>query len=590
MANIKSINGNPIVVGASGIEDNAVTAAKIADGAVTLAKLGSDVEFTPPDGSVTTPKLADGAVTDAKLAQSGGVLEKVDDLESTKAPVIINTSSGAIASFDDGADDMPIKKLVANIEPVQDLHGYDSPWPAGGGKNKIVPLDKSSTIYSVSVVCSNSAETISVAGTATDNGGRSMKLTPDVVLPAGTYFLSTIAISGTVQATYVLNKSDDDSIIGYGRITLSEETAVYLGINVLKDTVYNEVVHIQLEADSTATAWTPYSNICPISGWTGAEIERTGKNLFEFGDGNVVAPYRIIPFPLGAKQKVYMSLHDKDTSVDVSNVSMGFVTTSFVANSALKNSQFRWVYQNNQPYTNMSNTSGGVSSADESNLLDGVLIYPSDETTLAKIQQRFDIQITVESTATDYEPYTGNQISVTFPSEAGTVYGGTLDVTNGKLTVDRAYTDLSGTTWIKSLFDCRYTSGIFENMKYTSATANDIICSAYEPSTASWGKYNGPCICINDQHLVLADDRFVDDASGLKAWMTSMTAAGTPVIAVYPLATPIEYQLTQQEVTTLLGTNSIWADTGDVEVTYPVDTKLYIDNKITQAIANALNS
>lgn len=59
---------------------------------------------------------------------------------------------------------------------------------------------------------------------------------------------------------------------------------------------------------------------------------------------------------------------------------------------------------------------------------------------------------------------------------------------------------------------------------------------------------------------------------------------------VYELVTPIEYQLTQQEVTTLLGTNNIWADTGDVEVTYTVDTKLYIDSKITQAIANALNS
>jgi hypothetical protein len=31
---------------------------------------------------------------------------------------------------------------------------------------------------------------------------------------------------------------------------------------------------------------------------------------------------------------------------------------------------------------------------------------------------------------------------------------------------------------------------------------------------------------------------------------------------------PIEYQLTPQEVTTLLGVNNIWADTGDVTVTY----------------------
>jgi hypothetical protein len=25
--------------------------------------------------------------------------------------------------------------VVTTLEPVQDLHGYDKPWPAGGGKN-----------------------------------------------------------------------------------------------------------------------------------------------------------------------------------------------------------------------------------------------------------------------------------------------------------------------------------------------------------------------------------------------------------------------------------------------------------------------
>lgn len=49
---------------------------------------------------------------------------------------IYNTANGDVANFDDGADEMFIKSLVANIESQQDLHGYDSPWPAGGGNNK----------------------------------------------------------------------------------------------------------------------------------------------------------------------------------------------------------------------------------------------------------------------------------------------------------------------------------------------------------------------------------------------------------------------------------------------------------------------
>ena len=56
------------------------------------------------------------------------------------APAIIETASGAVASFDNGADGMSVQKLIINIEPKQDLHGYNYPWPAGAGKNL---LDKS---------------------------------------------------------------------------------------------------------------------------------------------------------------------------------------------------------------------------------------------------------------------------------------------------------------------------------------------------------------------------------------------------------------------------------------------------------------
>ena len=50
---------------------------------------------------------------------------------------------------------------------------------------------------------------------------------------------------------------------------------------------------------------------------------------------------------------------------------------------------------------------------------------------------------------------------------------------------------------------------------------------------------------------------------------------------VYPLYTPITYQLTTHQVTTLLGSNNIWSDTGDIDVDYCADTKLYIE-QLTQ--------
>ena len=65
-----------------------------------------------------------------------------------------------------------------------------------------------------------------------------------------------------------------------------------------------------------------------------------------------------------------------------------------------------------------------------------------------------------------------------------------------------------------------------------------------------------------------------------KAWFTENQTQ-----VCYPLATPITYQLTPQEITSLLGANNLWADTGDSEVEYRADVKLYITKKITEAVS-----
>lgn len=57
-------------------------------------------------------------------------------------------------------------------------------------------------------------------------------------------------------------------------------------------------------------------------------------------------------------------------------------------------------------------------------------------------------------------------------------------------------------------------------------------------------------------------------------WVSSMdkyVSGATPTTGaqvVYSLAVPVTYQLTPEEVTALLGANNIWADAGDVTVTY----------------------
>jgi hypothetical protein len=49
---------------------------------------------------------------------------------------------------------------------------------------------------------------------------------------------------------------------------------------------------------------------------------------------------------------------------------------------------------------------------------------------------------------------------------------------------------------------------------------------------------------------------------------------------VYTLATPVTYQLSPRELTTLLGMNHIWSDAGQVSLTYRRSPKLVIDELI----------
>ena len=71
------------------------------------------------------------------------------------------------------------------------------------------------------------------------------------------------------------------------------------------------------------------------------------------------------------------------------------------------------------------------------------------------------------------------------------------------------------------------------------------------------------------------DANIAPNVASFVTWLQS-----NPIQAVYPLETPQTYQLTPQEVKTLLGQNNIWADTGDCSVSYRADTKLYVEDKV----------
>lgn len=187
--------------------------------------------------------------------------------------------------------------------------------------------------------------------------------------------------------------------------------------------------------------------------------------------------------------------------------------------------------------------------------------------------------------------------NISFPAEAGTVYGGTLDVTNGVLTVDKAYYQFNGTETPGSMAEfttVKRATFRLSALGLPDAMAMAGVSNSGKTGLFSHGKYlsawSGTSADVphgyadvSNLHTYLPFENANSDS--VKAYFSSQAQNGTPVQIVYSLATPITYQLTPIEVKTMLGANNIWADTGDVSVSYRADPTL-IYNKIMNAITN----
>lgn len=164
------------------------------------------------------------------------------------------------------------------------------------------------------------------------------------------------------------------------------------------------------------------------------------------------------------------------------------------------------------------------------------------------------------------------------------MYGGTLDVSTGELVVDRkniVYDGSNNYTWTYlSNYRCMICGNNISDIEYGVATFDyqnsyGIIVhrTSMNAKQLQFGSSQKPIEAI---------------APSVEEWKAKLNE--NPIQVVYPLATPITYTLTPTEIRTLLGTNNIWSDAGDVSVKYDADTKLYIDGKIAELVAQIVNS
>ena len=324
----------------------------------------------------------DNTSTDTQYPSAKCVYDSQQLQNIQKADIINNTKTGSTVQIVDAANSLNANSVVVAIEPIQDTHGYSKAWAGGQGKNLLDPSKVSTiTAYGLTITFSNNV--FSISGTPT---AQSASLAFNFI------DYSDYSLSGKNYVIQALENLGTPIKSIYGFRTEQEKR-----IAIVFDSVANPTINttFKLSVSTTSqTVWSPYENICPITGWTGATISQSGE--------------------------------------DTSN------------------------------------------------------------------------------------PTTRN---ISWQSEAGIIYGGTLDVISGVLTVT-------------------------------------------DQNIASYNGENLPSTWISDRDVYSVGE--------------------TPTIGaqvVYKLLTPVEYQLTPHEIRTLLGTNNFWANTGDVTVNYKADTKLYIDSK-----------
>ena len=501
--------------------------------------------------------LAGKASAEIVAALESAVNDPDNGLE-TKASAIINTASGAIASFADGADSMPVKKLVVAVEPQQDLHGYDHPWPAGGGKNIADP----SKIYLFS------------SGTYVGTNNYATQGAFDVESNTQ-YTISSVSSGNDLRVIFWDSNGTE--------ITPRSQVAVFTTpANCVKISFYRQLDSAVSDVNSakvmiakgTDTTFSPYSNECPISGWTGAEIERDGKNLLD--DSLLVHSVNIT-----AGDHVFTEIN-ADSKPSIVTTLQAYNNRAFVKVVAEPGAASPITLIKDDTYNELVfGHSGSTIDAkiflDVSGLPNGR--YKFWYTIISNTHPfKFGYLMVTKEDDTDatFAPYQSNQISVTFPSEAGTVYGATLTVNpdrTGTLVVDRAMVDMGTLNWeYLQAFDG------FQAPTNPIAKNNFTAISSKYKYVGSYARLEDKSFAYIYNNAVIVRDSAYSDATSFKPAMSG-------VQLVYELATPITYTLTESEIsgilTTLYGTNNIWADCGDSTVEYTCDTRLFIE-QLTQ--------
>lgn len=525
-----------------------------------------------------------------------GAVKTYTDSKVSLDPKEITVDYSDIISITD-AFPKAAKDVKLKVDAVQDLHGYDNPWVGGAGKNKLpvnlVTLkghNTSGTWNSNSYTYGNTTFTFedihnTITVTTGSNGASStfvfwIRLAPTDDYSSGNWIVSGCP-SGGGNNKYALriykngNTYADD--LGSGA-NFAGTTELQIGIVIfsgqsLSNAVFKPMIRSSSVSDPT---YEPYENICPITGHSEAKATRVGHNLI-----NVTATSQTIngvTFIVNNNGTVTVST---DSGGATAGTSLQLFPTFSNNSISIENGDYILSGCPSQSGQNLA-IFGDDRSSDGSTTINGIADY-GNEANISITQGRFRAYIFITSgtvittpvtfkpmlrlvtdTNTTYEPYNGEIYTIDLD---GTRYGGTLDVTSGVLTVLGEMKNANTLSWSLTAYNAVYTSGLSNIAKKPERTP--VLCNIvpYKDVTNGNGEDNivfwGGSDTESNGNLGLKCTAIFTTVS---EWNTYI--ANNDVYLLYELATPQTIQLTAEEIQLLQGYNTLFADTGDISLTY----------------------
>ena len=361
------------------------------------------------------------------------------------------------------------------------------------------------------------------------------RIITNFTLKAGTYTLSGTP-QGAPEGCYIY---DDNTFGGWtdrgsgSTKTFENDTTGSIVIRVPNGTYNNVKFYPMIEVGSQKTTFAPYSNECPILGWDEVDVTRTGNSnilnpaMVNKTSNSLWKWYDTEGYRLKANTKYSLTNFTTETNIQM------YIKDLATDNALVSSNNF-------------------ASYTPTSDIMVYFQAYRGDGIADSSL---FQLEI---GDRTSYHAYNGQTYTIDLGE---THYGGEVDVVSGVLTVDRAYVDLGTLSWALENGIFRLNESIGAKLTSDTSAVAKMLCSVYKTvsQNAMGSTTTDQCIAgLNWSNGVRVKDSNYTTVADFKTAMNG-------VQLVYELATPLTIQLTPTAVKSLLGSNNVWADTGDIK-------------------------